>query len=224
MFEYVGEVISDGEAERRWEFYKLNGYSYLFNLNAEAVVDAIRFGNKTRFINSSATASHKNRHATNQPTANIRVKTLLVGGEHRIAFYAKHDLAVGQELMFDYGSGFGDLSTNFQVRPSNDNKRTNLGGIQLSLNFNNTDGPSGLNEAHAPPQWRRKRGRPRKDGLPSNPKQSTGVKNRVVPKSKRSASEDNLSASVERDSTSGPSATPERGMGRRTKRQRYVVE
>jgi hypothetical protein len=48
--EYVGEIIDNAEVERRDDFQKRIGNSYIFNLNAEVAIDSMWFGNATRCV------------------------------------------------------------------------------------------------------------------------------------------------------------------------------
>ncbi|CZS97712.1 uncharacterized protein RAG0_06659 [Rhynchosporium agropyri] len=97
--EYVGENISNEEAERRGIVYERKQVSFLFDLNAERTIDAARLGNKTRFINHSSSSADG---------LNIEAKIVLVNGEHRIKFVALRDIAIGEELLFNYGKKFAD--------------------------------------------------------------------------------------------------------------------
>jgi [histone H3]-lysine27 N-trimethyltransferase EZH2 len=87
IHEYVGEVISQEEAERRGRIYDKVNRSYLFNLTADFVVDASRKGNKTRFINHSA-----------KPNCSTRL--MLVNGTMRIGLFAKEDIEAQSEVRF----------------------------------------------------------------------------------------------------------------------------
>ncbi|KAI9913779.1 hypothetical protein PsorP6_004984 [Peronosclerospora sorghi] len=65
--------------------------SYLFDLNEDAVVDAIRCGNKSKFINHDG------------ETPNCTAKVVNVCGVHHITIWALRNIAIGEELVFDYG-------------------------------------------------------------------------------------------------------------------------
>ncbi len=89
VHEYVGEVISQNEAERRGHTYDLQKRSFLFNLNSDFALDASRKGNITRFINHSS-------------KPNLIAKLRVVNGDYRVGFYAKEDIEAQSELFFNY--------------------------------------------------------------------------------------------------------------------------
>ncbi|XP_047134879.1 histone-lysine N-methyltransferase EHMT2 isoform X1 [Hydra vulgaris] len=100
ILSYVGELITDEEAERR------NADTYLFNLDLKTsgdepnCMDALRYGNCGRFINHSC-------------DANVRAIKLFTS--HRdvscpeIAFFAYKDIKAYEELCFNYGDSFWDV-------------------------------------------------------------------------------------------------------------------
>ncbi|XP_029472218.1 histone-lysine N-methyltransferase SUV39H2-like isoform X2 [Rhinatrema bivittatum] len=56
VLEYVGEVITSEEAERRGQLYDHKGITYLFDLDYDSdefTVDAARYGNVSHFVNHS---------------------------------------------------------------------------------------------------------------------------------------------------------------------------
>ena len=86
---YMGEVISQEEADRRGQVYDRRVSSYLFNLNDRNALDAETRGSALRFAN----------HSTNP---NCIPKVVLVDSEHRVAIFAKKDIPAGTELFYDY--------------------------------------------------------------------------------------------------------------------------
>ncbi|KAF4320718.1 hypothetical protein BBO99_00005346 [Phytophthora kernoviae] len=91
VYEYTGAMLSQDEAERRGMLYDKMNMSYLFDLNEDAVLDALRSGNKSKFINHEG------------ETPNCTAKVVSVCGIHHISIWALRNIAKGEELFFDYG-------------------------------------------------------------------------------------------------------------------------
>ncbi|KAG8447317.1 hypothetical protein GDO86_014689 [Hymenochirus boettgeri] len=96
VMEYVGEIITSEEAERRGQIYDRQGATYLFDLDyVEDVytVDAARYGNISHFVNHSC-------------KPNLQVYNVFIDNLDerlpRIAFFATRTIRTGEELTFDY--------------------------------------------------------------------------------------------------------------------------
>lgn len=97
--EYVGEVLTSEEADRRGKVYDSQGRTYLFDLDytedgqAAYTVDAAHYGNVARFINHSCSPNLQV-----WPMWSNNLDPLL----HRLAFFALDRIEAGQELSFNY--------------------------------------------------------------------------------------------------------------------------
>ena len=90
--EYVGELLSNGEAHARGRVYDAMGVSFLYSVTKTVNIDAKYKGNRTKFIN------HRRKEL-----ANVEAKLLNVSGQIRVGLFARAPLAPGEELFFDYG-------------------------------------------------------------------------------------------------------------------------
>ncbi|XP_031215387.1 histone-lysine N-methyltransferase SUV39H2 isoform X3 [Mastomys coucha] len=106
VMEYVGEVITSEEAERRGQFYDNKGITYLFDLDYESdefTVDAARYGNVSHFVNHSC-------------DPNLQVFSVFIDNLDtrlpRIALFSTRTIKAGEELTFDYQmKGSGETSS-----------------------------------------------------------------------------------------------------------------
>ncbi|KAF4465493.1 polycomb group medea [Fusarium albosuccineum] len=109
IIEYVGELITHDEGVRREArrgdvFDEESNISYVFTLleNEGIWVDAAIYGNLSRYINH---ASENDKRG-----CNITPRILYVNGEYRIKFTAMRDIEAGEELFFNYGENFPNLT------------------------------------------------------------------------------------------------------------------
>ncbi|KAK3393795.1 hypothetical protein B0H63DRAFT_425804 [Podospora didyma] len=109
VMEYTGELISNDEGVRREArrgdvFSEHTSASYIFTLLEEEGiwVDAAIYGNLSRYINHASEFDRK--------ACNITPVILYVNGEYRIKFNTLRDIKAGEELFFNYGDNFPNLT------------------------------------------------------------------------------------------------------------------
>lgn len=90
--EYLGEVITQEEAERRGRVYDELQYSFLFNITEMYAIDSTRMGSKLKYCNHSK-------------DPNCEPRLMRVGGDVRVGIYSRKNIRVFEELFFDYGYG-----------------------------------------------------------------------------------------------------------------------
>lgn len=95
IVEYMGETIRQPVADRREKAYEISGEGscYLFRLDRNRIVDASKTGGMARFMNHCC-----------DPNSAPRIISVDTdrGQEKKIVIFARKDLAVGDEVTFDY--------------------------------------------------------------------------------------------------------------------------
>lgn len=91
VFEYVGDVIHEGEFQKRRIRYGEEGikHFYFMSLNSREYVDATKKGNLGRFCNHSC-------------NPNCYVDKWIVGDKTRMGIFTKRSIQAGEELVFNY--------------------------------------------------------------------------------------------------------------------------
>jgi len=95
--EYVGEVISEAEADKRGTEYDKSKLSYLWTQGGElpgGTIDATHYGNIARFANHSCDP--------NCFAVEVLVECRQTSHHPRIAFFAGRDIQLGEEISIDY--------------------------------------------------------------------------------------------------------------------------
>jgi len=87
IIEYVGEIISWGEAQARHPHDPSDpNHTFYFHIDETRVIDALHGGNSSRWINHSC-------------DGNCEAEEI----DGRIFIKARRDIAAGEELHYDYG-------------------------------------------------------------------------------------------------------------------------
>lgn len=90
VIEFRGQVVRRSVADAREKTYLAQGTDcFMFNLDEDVVIDATRCGTIARFTNHSCNPC-------------LYTKIIACDGESRLAFFARTDIAPGQELTYDY--------------------------------------------------------------------------------------------------------------------------
>jgi SET domain-containing protein len=86
LVEYVGEVITPSEADRRYPYEEGKPHhTFLFSVNSRKIIDASHDGNVARWINHSC-----------DPNCEALVE------KGRVFIYSLRDIKKGEELVYDY--------------------------------------------------------------------------------------------------------------------------
>jgi len=93
--EYVGELIENGEADKRAMINEECHRNYLFGINQIWLIDGATYGNTLRYLNNASAGR-----------ANCSAQIMYVLGNHRVAISATRRIRRHEELLFDYGEQF----------------------------------------------------------------------------------------------------------------------
>ena len=86
LIEYVGEIITPAEADRRYPFDESKPqHTFLFSVNKRKIIDASKGGNGSRWINHSC-----------DPNCEAVIE------KGRVFIHALRDIKKGEELGYDY--------------------------------------------------------------------------------------------------------------------------
>nr|XP_043614792.1 histone-lysine N-methyltransferase SUVR5 [Erigeron canadensis]XP_043614793.1 histone-lysine N-methyltransferase SUVR5 [Erigeron canadensis] len=104
--EYIGEVVDEHEANKRRHRHGIQGCSFIYEIDARVndmvrliegeatyAIDATKYGNVSRYINHSCSPNLENHQ--------VLIESLDSQTSH-IGLYASRDIALGEELSFDY--------------------------------------------------------------------------------------------------------------------------
>jgi len=123
VVDYVGEVISDDEAEERGKKYDAEGRTYLFDLdfnrgqNNKYTVDAAFMGNLSHFVNHSCDP--------NMHIFNVYINCL-DPDLPQICFFARREIKRGEQLTFDYCQSLSKTSDTPDDDSEDDSRSDNI--------------------------------------------------------------------------------------------------
>lgn len=93
LVQYRGRVITDAQADRRYDGSSDSGHTFLFILNDDYVIDANFDGNAARWINHSCSPNCEaviDEHASDRRRDRVFIETI-------------RPIKAGEEISYDYG-------------------------------------------------------------------------------------------------------------------------
>ena len=103
VIEYIGEVVSVMEENRRSVLYDMYQSSYLFILNKTFSLDAYRKGNESRYLND---ANGKVQSSSLSNNCHSKVIFDSTRKDYRVGIFALKEIKKYSELLFAYGDTF----------------------------------------------------------------------------------------------------------------------